>query len=79
MASTNCGQTDDACPMAANFASGVGPCVGIVEPFKHILCVTAHPQILALGLRAPMGVCLGQYGIYLLLWSELFILLLAIN
>ena len=50
MASTNCGRTDDASPMAANFASGVGPCVGIIEPFKHILRVTAHPQILALGL-----------------------------
>ena len=24
--------------LAANFASGVGPCGGIVEPFKHLLC-----------------------------------------
>ena len=43
-------RTDDASPMAANFASGVGPCMGIVEPFKHVLRVTAHLQILALGL-----------------------------
>ena len=34
--------------MAANFASGVGPCAGIVEPFKQVLRVTTHPQILAL-------------------------------
>ena len=39
-----------------------GPCSGIVEPFKHFLRVTAHPQILALELRAPMGACSGQYG-----------------
>ena len=39
---------------AANFACGVGPCVGIVEPFKRVLRVTPHPQILALELRAPM-------------------------
>ena len=48
--------------MEANFASGVGPCVGIVEPFKHLLCVTAHPQILVFELQAPMGACPGQYG-----------------
>ena len=45
------GQTDDAsrfCPLAANFASGL-------EPFKHLLCVTVHPHILALELRVPMG------------------------
>ena len=40
--------------MAAKFTSGVGPCVGIVEPFKHLFCVTAHPQILALELQALM-------------------------
>ena len=60
-------QTDDASqfsPMAANFASRVGSCAGIVEPFKHLLRVTAHRQILVLELRAPMGACLGQYGIY---------------
>ena len=48
LASMKHGWTDDAswfCPMAANFASWVGPCVGIVEPFKHLPCVTAHPQI----------------------------------
>ena len=48
--------------LAANFASGVGPCMGIVEPFKHLLRVTAHPHFLAVELRAPMGACLGQYG-----------------
>ena len=58
----NRGRTEDVSPMAANFASGVGPCVGTVEPFKHVLRVTAHPQVLALELRAPMGTCLGQYG-----------------
>ena len=49
---------------SANFASGVGPCSGIVEPFKHFLRVTAHSQILVLELelRAPMGACSGQYG-----------------
>ena len=50
----------DLVPMAANFASEMGPCVLIVEPFKHVLLVTAHPQFLALELRAPMGACLGQ-------------------
>ena len=40
--------------MAANFASGVGPCAGIVESFKHLLRVTAHPQILVLELQAAM-------------------------
>ena len=61
----NHGRTDDASrfgPMAANFASGVGSCVGIVEPFKYILRVTPYPQFLALELRVPMGVCSGQYG-----------------
>ena len=38
--------------LAANFASGVGPCMGMVEPFKHLLRVTAHPHFLALELRA---------------------------
>ena len=36
--------------MAANFAFGVGPCVGIVEPFKRVVRVTTHPQILTLEL-----------------------------
>ena len=49
------------CPLAANFASAVGPCVGIVKPFK-LLRVTAHPQFLALELQVPMGTCPGQYG-----------------
>ena len=50
--------------LAANFASRVGACAGIVEPFKHLLCVTAHPQILALvnELQTPMGTCPGQYN-----------------
>ena len=41
------------------FASRVGPCMGIVESCKYLL---AHPQFLALELRAPMGACSGQYG-----------------
>ena len=48
--------------MAATFGSGVGPCVGIVEPFKQVLGVIAHPQMLALELRPLMGACPGQYG-----------------
>ena len=48
--------------LAANFTSGVGPCAEMVEPFKHLLHTIAHPQFLALELRAPMGACLGQYG-----------------
>ena len=48
--------------MAANFTSGVGPFMRIIEPFKQVLRVTAHPQILTLELRAPMGACSGQYG-----------------
>ena len=39
--------------MAANFAPGVGPGVGIVEPFEHDLRLNAHPQFLALELRFP--------------------------
>ena len=62
LASTNHGRTDDASPMAANFTSRVGPCVGIVEPSKHVLHVTTHPQILALDLQAPTGVFPRQYG-----------------
>ena len=42
--------------------SGVGPCMGIVEPFNHVLCVTAQLQILTLELWVPMGTCPGQYG-----------------
>ena len=34
--------------LAVYFTFGVGPCMGLVEPFKHLLCVTAHPQFLAL-------------------------------
>ena len=50
--------------LAVYFASGVGPCMGIFEPFKHLLCVTAHPQLLVLELQVPMGACSGQYGKY---------------
>ena len=46
-------------PLAANFASEVGACIGVVESFKHLLCATAHPQFL-LELQAPMGACQGQ-------------------
>ena len=49
-------------PLAANSESGVGPCTGIVNPFKHLLRATAHPQFLVFELRAPMGTCPGQYG-----------------
>ena len=41
---------------------GVGPAMRKVEPFKHLLCETAHPQFLVLKLWAPMGACLGHYG-----------------
>ena len=47
--------------LAANFASEVGTCTGIVEPSKHLLSATAHPQFLVLELQAPMGACLGHY------------------
>ena len=60
LALTNHGRTNNASPfspMAANFASRVGPCMGIV------LHVTTQPQILTLELRVPMGAWLGQYGI----------------
>ena len=65
LASTNHRRTINASPfspMAANFASRVGPCMGIVEPFKQVLRVTTHPQILKLELRTPVGACSGQYG-----------------
>ena len=29
--------------LAANFASGMCSCVVIIEPFKHLLRLTAHP------------------------------------
>ena len=52
-------------PGSLYFASEVGPCTGIVtvEPFKHLLPVTSHPQFLALEPRAFMGARSGQYGI----------------
>ena len=34
--------------LAANFASRVSACTGTVEPFKHLLPATAHPQFLVL-------------------------------
>ena len=36
--------------LAVYFASRVGPCTGIFEPFKDLFCVTVHPQLLALEL-----------------------------
>ena len=39
--------------LAVYFASGVGPCTGLVEPFKLLLRVTTHPQFLVLELRCP--------------------------
>ena len=38
-------------------AFGLGACAGIVEPSKPLLRAAAHPQILVLELRAPMGTC----------------------
>ena len=52
--------------LAAYFASRMDPCTGIVEPFKHLLHVTGHPQFLALELRAAMAACSGQYGTYIM-------------
>ena len=51
----------DSVHQAANFA-WVGACAVIVESFKHLLRVTAHPQFLMLELWAPMGTCSGHYG-----------------
>ena len=45
--------------LAANFTFWVGACT---ELFKHLLCVTTHPQFLVLELRVSMGACLGQYS-----------------
>ena len=42
-----------------NFRSMVGACTRIVEPFKHLLCATAHSQVLVHELQAPMGTCQG--------------------
>ena len=39
--------------MATNFASGVGPCSGIVEQFKPILRVTANPKFWHLSCECP--------------------------
>jgi len=36
----------------------------VVELFKHFVCITAHPQILVLELRALMGTYPGQYSMY---------------
>ena len=41
----------DSAPRAANFASTVGACTGIVESLKHLLSATAHPQFLVLELQ----------------------------
>ena len=39
--------------LVLNFASRVGTCLEIVEPFKHLLCVTAHPQFWCLSCEHP--------------------------
>ena len=41
----------------------MGVCTRIVGLFKHLLRVTAHPQLLVVVLWAPMGACLGHYSI----------------
>ena len=40
----------------------MGTSAWIVEPFKHLYRVNAHPQILMLELQVSMGACLGQYS-----------------
>ena len=52
--------------LAANVASGVGACAGIVEPLKHLLRVIAHPKFLVLELRVTIGACSWQYGNFVL-------------
>ena len=43
---------------------GVGTCTGIVEPFQYPFPATTHPQFLILQLWAPMGTCLGHFGMH---------------
>lgn len=43
-------------PWTLTLASRVGTCVGTVEPFKHLLRETTHPQVLV------MGTCSGQHS-----------------
>ena len=35
----------DMVPPPANFTSRVGPCRGMVEPFKHLLCATTYGRL----------------------------------
>ena len=66
--STKHGKSDDLVdlvPRQLTFASGVGACMGIVEPFKHLLHATTNPHVLVLELQATMGTCLEHYGIML--------------
>ena len=48
--------------LSVTFGSGVGACTGIVELFKHLLHVRAHPRFFRLVLRALMGACPGHYA-----------------
>jgi len=68
LASTKHEKSDDLVdlvPWQLSFASGVGACMGRVEPFKHFLHATAHPHFLVFELQATMGTCLEHYGIML--------------
>ena len=40
----------------------MGACTGIVELFKHLLCVRAHHQFFGFKMQVPMGTCTGQYS-----------------
>ena len=66
-------QSDDAgrfsTPWLLTSHPGWTLCIGIVEPFKHPLHATTHPQFIVLELRAPMGACPGQYGTTILYTS----------
>ena len=48
--------------MAVKFASGVGPCVGIVEPFKCVLRVANCPQFWRLSCDRPWALVQGGRG-----------------
>ena len=45
----------DSVPPAPNVKFEVGTWMDTVEPFKHLLCATAHSKNSALELQAPMG------------------------
>ena len=51
-------------PLAANFAFGVAPCSGIVEPFKLFLRVTAHLLFWCLSCERPWALARDKTVIY---------------